>query len=280
MELAELSNSPMTVDYAEQVEDAERVFKAAERLMWERAKRMAGVTRELVPTATEPLCPVIVDEFLLLYALLAKGVKSPLGALMSNGRKYGFPVWGLSQDPTVDSMGAIRRLFVQKLVLATESDSMTNAAFGDKEAVSNGALCHRLDEERHAGMGYARVEGLGGFRKWRGPYLSREDRTEIAHGRLPEGVARLDASTMLRDWLLYFFYRPDGTVAYIGKTNEGYRRWVEHMDSATKARLFRTVGITWRIEASFDTEEEVLEAERAAIRLHPESENIVHNRAV
>ena len=169
VELAELSNSPMTVEYGEKVADAQRVFAAAERLMWERAKRMAGLTREMVPSQAEPLCRVIVDEFLLHYELLAKGSKGSLGALMSNGRKYGFPLWGLSQDPTVDSMGAIRRLFVQKLVMAMESDSMTNAAFGDKEATSKGALCHLLDEERDAGMGYARVEGLRGFRKWRGP---------------------------------------------------------------------------------------------------------------
>ena len=75
--------------------------------MWD-GKRMAGLTREMVPSQAEPLCPVIVDEFLLHYELLAKGSKGSLGALMSNGRKYGFPLWGLSQDPTVDSMGAIR----------------------------------------------------------------------------------------------------------------------------------------------------------------------------
>ena len=164
--------------------------------------------------------------------------------------------------------------------MAMESDSMTNAAFGDKEAASKGALCHLLDEERDAGMGYARVEGLRGFRKWRGPYVSNDDRSELAAGRLPEGVARLDEATILRDWLLYFFYWPDGRVAYIGKTNDGFRRLVEHMDSAVKQKLFRTVGMTHRLEASFDTEAEVLDAEREAIRVWKPTENYVHNRAV
>ena len=85
---------------------------------------------------------------------------------------------------------------------------------------------------------------------------------------------------MLRDWLLYHFDWPDGRVAYIGKTNDGFRRLVEHMDSAVKAKLFRTVGMTHRLEASFDTEAEVLDAEREAIRVWKPTENIVHNRAV
>ena len=275
VELADLRDSPMTVGYADSVDGAEDVFAQALKDMEARGRRMQGKARVWTPSEAEPWKLILVDEFLLLYRLTLKGVKSPLGSIMSMGRKYGFVLWGITQDPMVETMGALRRLFPQKLVLATESRAMTEVVLGDG-AEAMGARCSKIPES-DPGTGFAWTEDQRAFRRFRIPYVTNEERALLARGQLPAGCPHSDESTLIRDWVLYAWWSPEGKCIYVGKSNSGRDRATQHLADNRK-RLLHRPGVTMRIEASFDTEAEVLEAERRAIEDWSPSENIVHNR--
>jgi S-DNA-T family DNA segregation ATPase FtsK/SpoIIIE len=101
--------------------------------------------------------------------ILKKGFDSPLGEILTKGRKFGFIVWGCSQLSQKDVIGDVRDLFPQRICLAVPSADLTDAVLG-AGAESDGARCSQIPTDT-PGVGYMFKNGVRGFIKFRSMYL-------------------------------------------------------------------------------------------------------------
>ena len=255
VELSVLEGAPYTTAYTDKAKGADALITQARDSMYARLHDMKvrGV-RKHEPTVQEPLDITIIDEVLLLGEMLKKGVTSPLGEILSTGRKAGYVVWGLSQLGQVDALGRVRDLFAQRICLATKSREMTEAVLGPS-AEAEGARCSKIPANQ-PGVGYLYVNGIRGYRKFRAVYISDDDTLTLAQGIVPAGFsAPLKAESdelAKRKTARYELYSLTDRLLYIGISANPNERFKEHADPTSddykiwwpQVDLSKTV-ITW-----------------------------------
>ena len=161
------------------------LFEDAARVMSERAGRLAGVTRQHVPSAAEPLIVLNVDELAFLTSYqpdrkLRDRMQSVLPLLLTQGRSVGIVVVAAVQDPRQEIV-KFRNLFPVRVALRLDEPAQVDLVLGDG-ALARGASCHLIpaDETTGAGIGYVLVEGDPYPRRFRGAYVADDDITAMA----------------------------------------------------------------------------------------------------
>lgn len=149
----------------------------AVELMRERAGRLAGRTRQHVPTPSEPLVLLMVDEVANLTAYLPdrkvrERFAGALSLLLSQGRAVGVNVVAALQDPRKEVLG-FRNLFPTKIALRLDEPVQVDMVLGDG-ARRMGAVCDRIPEAL-PGVGYVRLDGLREPVRVRAGYVSDTD---------------------------------------------------------------------------------------------------------
>lgn len=208
VELAELEHYPHTLAYCERASGANKVIKKAHVDMFARLEQMKKLgVNKLMPSDEFPLRVLIIDELLDLEDQIAAGAKGELGELLRGYRKTAGLVIGLSQLSQQDTIGKIRNLFPQKIVLATDSPDTTDAAFG-KGAEAAGAKCSEIGINM-PGVGYMKAEGMKGFVR---------GRAAEAQGSLLSGIRGADKKDANRNrrCATYRFYDVTGRCLRVG----------------------------------------------------------------
>jgi S-DNA-T family DNA segregation ATPase FtsK/SpoIIIE len=134
----------------------------AVRVMHDRAKRLAGVTRLHEPTVGEPLIVIVIDEIATLSAYLEdrklrSRMAHSLSLLLSQGRAVGVSVVGALQDPSKDVL-AFRNLFPAHVGLRLDEPGQIDMVLG-AGAREQGARCDRIPTSL-PGVGYVRLDGV------------------------------------------------------------------------------------------------------------------------
>jgi DNA segregation ATPase FtsK/SpoIIIE, S-DNA-T family len=260
VEMSLLEDAPYTRYYTDKISAADKLIEQARDSMRARLHEMkARGIRKHIPTPDEPLDITIIDEILLLTDALKGGShKTPIGEILSTGRKAGYAVWGLSQLGQVDVLGRIRDLFPQRICLATTSPDITNAALG-QEAESNGAACSEISLDA-AGTGYLYVDGVAGFRKFRSVYVTDIDTQDIASGKLPQrfrhgGTTYGNAN---RRTAVYELYAVNDRLLYVGIAYNPVQRLQEHSEEDfwwSQVDMDKTVIKWWKTRKAAKKEE-------------------------
>lgn len=146
--------------------------------------------RKHVPTSTEPLELLLIDEAASLSYLAPdtksrNAVDANLKRVLSTGRAAGIAVLAAMQDPRKESL-ASRDLFTATVALRFRTKDDAVLALGSA-AYEAGAHCDRIPTTK-AGMGYVIDGETGGIVQFRASWVSDEDITEIAR-RFPAPVA-------------------------------------------------------------------------------------------
>jgi len=123
----------------------------------ERARWMAGQSRQHVATVAEPWVLIVIDELASLVAYLPdrdllKRAEVALVRLCSIGRAPGFVVFGFLQDPRKETLKA-RHLFGQTIALRLREREEVAMVLGEG-AIAAGAACHHIPRDL-PGVGYA-----------------------------------------------------------------------------------------------------------------------------
>lgn len=100
--------------------------------MQDRARKLAGVTRQHTPTAESPTVIVLIDELAALTAYetdreMLRRANAAIATLASQGRAVGFIVFACLQDPRKETLPA-RGLFTQTVMVASLPMSGLNPA--------------------------------------------------------------------------------------------------------------------------------------------------------
>lgn len=137
------------------------LLRAATIVMQKRAQRLRGHTRLHVPTATEPLMVLIIDELASLTAYIGDRktrteVEQLLGLLLSQGRAVGVSVIAAVQDPSKDVL-PLRQLFSIRVGLRMTESTQTTMVLG-AAAREAGAVCEDISTTT-PGAGYVCVDG-------------------------------------------------------------------------------------------------------------------------
>lgn len=289
VELSVLEDSPLVREYAIWGKESNTLIANAHRDMKARLERMKGSKARLhKPTPEEPWEIILIDELLTMKHRLSKAAEAQLQEILSGGRKAAFTVWGLTQLSAVADVGEYRKLFVQKLVLATDSRQMTDNVLGDG-AEHAGARCSKIREST-PGIGYASLEGTYGYPRFRVAYVPDEITQMIARGMIPPSMPIRDESEPIdalenQHHIMYGFYAPDESpleypdwesqeLLYVGVSNRGERRIAEHKDVK---KWVNTKGVTWKVLDEFDTRSDALAAEKAMIEQDRPRYNKKHN---
>ncbi|MEJ2888953.1 FtsK/SpoIIIE domain-containing protein [Actinomycetospora aeridis] len=154
-------------------EDMVRALEAAAELVADRARSMAGVTRQHEPTVEEPFYVVLVDEIASLTAYigdrgLKERAKQALGRLLTKGRAPGVSVVGCVQDPRKDVL-EVRNLFTTRIGLRLAEKTEVPMVLGEG-ARERGALCDRIPMSA-PGVGYLVEDGSTVVTKVRAAYV-------------------------------------------------------------------------------------------------------------
>lgn len=166
VELGELEHYPHTLAYCDRAKDANKIIKKAHIDMFARLEQMRLLgTNKILPSVEFPLRILIIDELLLLTDQIEAGPKGELGELLITLAKTGGLVIALSQLSDLDSVSKIRKLFPQKICLATDAPETTDAALG-KGAEAAGATCSEIGLNM-PGVGYMKADGIKGFIRFR-----------------------------------------------------------------------------------------------------------------
>jgi hypothetical protein len=211
--------------------------------------------RKFQPTEDMPLNVLLVDELIPLQPILKKGADSPLGIVLSQGRKAGFIVIGCTQAGHVDVLGRARDLFHQRLCFATTSRESTEVVLG------TAAPAHRIGSGS-PGVGYVYSEDDQKIRKFRAAYVNDAQIKSIARG---EPVGEPQA--------LYRWYDRDDTLLYVGRSNQPVRRAGEHAQDKQWWRDVARSTVEWHPSLPA-----VIAAEKHAIETEQPIHNDLHNR--
>jgi len=169
VELNDLETSPLTRQYVDRAKDIPALVTRFQESMNNRLSTMKkrGMRRHF-PTIAEPVEICIIDELLLCKAQLKDGdAASPLGEVLTAGRKALHIVWGCSQLGEKLAIGQIRDLFPQRICLRTRSSDITDAVLGSN-ATTDGAACHRITQP---GEGYVFTTSSKMFEKFHAPLV-------------------------------------------------------------------------------------------------------------
>ena len=150
-----------------------------------RAERLAGHTRDHVPTVEEPFILVVICELAALTALCerktAARIERALGELLTMGRAPGCAVIASLQDPGKDVI-RWRNLFTYRIALRLGEAVEVDMVLGDG-ARDRGALADQLDPHL-PGVGYQCLDGRPDPIRVRAAYCTDTDirTTAQAHG--------------------------------------------------------------------------------------------------
>lgn len=138
------------------------LLRSAVQTMKRRANALRGRTRLHVPTPTDPLILVIVDELASLTAYLGDRkvraeVEQLLGLLLSQGRAVGVSVVAAVQDPSKEVL-PIRQLFTIRIGLRMTESTQTTMVLG-AAAREAGAVCDQISAGT-PGVGYVLQDGF------------------------------------------------------------------------------------------------------------------------
>ncbi|MGH9131653.1 MAG: FtsK/SpoIIIE domain-containing protein [Acidimicrobiales bacterium] len=142
-------------------ESAANVLAEAAEVLVARAKRLRGFTRLHVPTPTEPLILVVIDEMATLTAYRGDRktrteLDQLLGLVLSQGRAVGVSVIAAVQDPSKEVI-ALRQLFPTRIALRLVEATQATMVLGDG-ARDRGAACDLIPDTL-PGVGYVCEEG-------------------------------------------------------------------------------------------------------------------------
>lgn len=159
------------------VRDGDRRLALMEERDWRRWK----------PAYAEVLGPrrfLLLDEFLALPPKMTQAEKSPLRELLYRLPATGINVIGASQLTQVEpgAVGRLRNLFADKILLAMESQGMTQAAASS----SSEAPAHLLRLPQHAGRFFLVEEGRSGWVAGKAAFVDDEagEHLPIARGEV------------------------------------------------------------------------------------------------
>ncbi|GLW32969.1 FtsK/SpoIIIE domain-containing protein [Actinoplanes regularis] len=144
-------------DFAEMAAMLEHAAATAQ----DRAARLAGRTRQHVPTEDEPLIVLVIDELANLTAYLTERqlkdrIKAALGIVLTQGRAVGVHVVAAIQDPRKEVLPA-RGLFPTRIGLRLSEPAEVDLVLGDNMR-DRGALCDRIPQTQ-PGTGFVVLEG-------------------------------------------------------------------------------------------------------------------------
>lgn len=137
------------------------LLRDAATILTERAERLRGVTRQHVPTISEPLILLVIDELASLTAYqtdrkVASEITQLLGLILSQGRAVGVNVIGCVQDPAKEIV-AMRQLFPTRIGLRLAESTQVGMVLG-AGAREAGALCDQISDTL-PGVGYICEDG-------------------------------------------------------------------------------------------------------------------------
>jgi S-DNA-T family DNA segregation ATPase FtsK/SpoIIIE len=155
---------PVFARYAADPENIVAMVEDAARVLDARAARLAGVTRQHVPSVGDPLLVLNLDEVAFLTAYLPdrklrERFGQALARILTQGRAVGVLVVAAVQDPRKEVL-TFRGLFPTKIALRLDDESQVDMVLGDG-ALQRGAGCHLIpaDEATGAGTAYVVDEG-------------------------------------------------------------------------------------------------------------------------
>lgn len=157
-------------------------------IMRRRQARLRGHTRLHVPTPSQPLLLVIIDELASLTAYstdrkIRAETEQCLGLLLSQGRAVGVSVVAAAQDPSKDTL-PMRQLFTVRVGLRMTEVTQTAMVLG-AAAREAGAACDQIPDST-PGMGYVMVDGTREPLRVRAYHVTDADIDYIAHCFAPE----------------------------------------------------------------------------------------------
>ncbi|MGH2941736.1 MAG: FtsK/SpoIIIE domain-containing protein, partial [Solirubrobacteraceae bacterium] len=164
-----------------------QLLEDAVKVMQQRARAMAGVTRQHTPTPEQPLILVVVDEIANLTAYLTdrkakERIANLLGLLLTQGRAVGVCVVAALQDPRKEVL-AFRNLFPAKVGLRLDEPLQVDMVLGDG-ALRQGARCDRIANALQ-GVGYVRLDGIREPTRVRAAYVTDQDIAQMAADYAP-----------------------------------------------------------------------------------------------
>ncbi|QDP95083.1 hypothetical protein FOE78_03390 [Microlunatus elymi] len=173
---------PLFTRYADDPQRAVILLEEAVRDCENRARRMAGTSRQHVASVGEPWVVVIIDELASLVAYLpdrdlVRRAEVALARLCSIGRAPGFVVFGFLQDPRKETLKA-RHLFGQTIALRLREREEVAMALGDG-AISAGAACHHIPRDL-PGVGFV-IDDTGRLTRVRAGFVPDRMIIETAH---------------------------------------------------------------------------------------------------
>lgn len=160
---------PRTAQYVDRVKDIPQLVAVFRKSLDDRLSEMKrrGQRRHF-PTEEEPVEICIIDELLLCKSQLNGGdAASPLGEVLTAGRKALHIVIACSQLGEKLVIGQIRDLFPQRICLKTRSQDITDTVLGSN-ATADGANCHRISQP---GEGYVFTDSSNMFEKFYAPLV-------------------------------------------------------------------------------------------------------------
>ncbi len=158
------------------------LLEAAVEQMQQRARELAGVTRQHTPTVESPTVIVLIDELAALTAYetdrdMLRRANAAIATLASQGRAVGFIVFACLQDPRKETLPA-RGLFTQTVGLRLRDRMETAMVLGDG-AVAAGALCHEISASM-PGVAYVLAENGSPPQRVRAAYASDDQIRDAA----------------------------------------------------------------------------------------------------
>jgi DNA translocase FtsK/SpoIIIE-like protein len=164
------------------------MLEEAARWAQARAARLSGKTRQHIPTVSDPLIVLVIDELANLTAYLTDRhlkdrIKAALGIVLSQGRAVGVHVVAAIQDPRKEVLPA-RGLFPTRIGLRLSEPAEVDMVLGDGMR-DRGALCDRIPQTQ-PGVGYVVLDGDTTPMRVRFPFQEDDEIREMArtYGRL------------------------------------------------------------------------------------------------
>jgi len=151
--------SPLFTKVATTEDDAVKTLAALEKLMDSRGTKMAGNSREHIPTAAQPLVVLLIDELAGVTAYMSgPALRNEAGAslsrILTKGRALGIVVAAFLQDPRKEVLPQ-RGLFTQTIALRLRSRDEVAMVLGD--GLADAAPAHRISPAT-PGTGYVVAE--------------------------------------------------------------------------------------------------------------------------
>lgn len=181
----------MFTRFAYQAAQMVQLVEDAAALVEERAARLRGVARTVVPTVTEPLVVLVIDELAYLTSYMSdkdlrKRLDDALQIVLSQGRAVAVSVVGAVQDPRKEVV-KYRDLFPTRIALRLTEASQVALTLGDG-AHERGAVCERIPLAT-PGVGYVLLEGHREPTRVRAAYVTDDDITAMARD-YPCGITK------------------------------------------------------------------------------------------